>query len=242
MFLLPPSTFYLISCTQGFPYKFVAAPDSKGFSEAPPAILDALNRLTWAGQDAIQDGSYRPFNELLCLGYMENQKIGVSLPIPMRLIFLSATDDLKMHDDGEKDLGPDIASVSLGGAASMDFRIKAKHWTVKGLTAQNYDPDLWVLPGSQAWKLRAAANDLYKAGRMDEYEAAKAEVFSSLKKDKRKNGATVLTLELRHGDMVVMHGEQIQKVYEVSIHFYGTITELTSFSMASSQKGNCGLD
>lgn len=65
---------------QGLPYKFVAAMDSKGFSEAPPAILDALNHLTWAGQDAVRDGSYRPFNELLCLGYMENQSISVSLP------------------------------------------------------------------------------------------------------------------------------------------------------------------
>ena len=40
--------------------------------------MDALNRVTWAGQDAIQDGSYRPFNELLCLGYMEDMKISVS--------------------------------------------------------------------------------------------------------------------------------------------------------------------
>lgn len=73
-----PNELRQLTYVQGLPYKFVAAPDSKGFSEAPPAILDALNHLTWAGQDAIQDGSYRPFNELLCLGYMENQKIGVS--------------------------------------------------------------------------------------------------------------------------------------------------------------------
>ena len=73
-----PNELHQVTCIQGLPYKFVAAPDSKGFSEAPPAILDALNHLTWAGQDAIQDGSYKPFNELLCLGYMENQKIGVS--------------------------------------------------------------------------------------------------------------------------------------------------------------------
>ena len=63
--------------TQGLPYNFVAAPDSKGFSEAPPAILDALNHVTWAGQDAVQDGSFRPFNELLCLAYMEDQSIKV---------------------------------------------------------------------------------------------------------------------------------------------------------------------
>ena len=43
----------------GLPYKFVASPDTKAFSQAPPAIMDALNRLTWAGQDAVMDGSYR---------------------------------------------------------------------------------------------------------------------------------------------------------------------------------------
>ena len=63
--------------------------DSKGFSEAPPAILNALNHLTWAGQDAVQDGSYRPFNELLCLGYMETQSISVSpSTCPILLNFL----------------------------------------------------------------------------------------------------------------------------------------------------------
>lgn len=124
-----------------------------------------------------------------------------------------------MHDDGEKDLGPDIASVSLGGAASMNFKIKSKYWIAKGLTAATYDPELWVVPGSHGWKLRIAANELYKAGQMKEYNAAKAELFKFLSKDsekRRKNGPIVLTLELRHGDMVVMHGEQIQEIYEVS--------------------------
>lgn len=66
---------------QGLPYKYVVAMDSRGFSEAPPAIIDALNHLSWAGKDAIKDGSYQPFNELLCLGYREKQSIGVSLLI-----------------------------------------------------------------------------------------------------------------------------------------------------------------
>lgn len=78
-----PNNNHQLTHVKGLPYNFVAAPDSKGFSDAPPAIMDALSRLTWAGQDAVQDGSYRPFNELLCLGYMENQQIGVShFPVP----------------------------------------------------------------------------------------------------------------------------------------------------------------
>ena len=63
---------------KGLPYKYIVAIDSRSFSEAPKAITNALNHLTWAGKDAIKDGSYRPFNELLCLGYMEKQEIGVS--------------------------------------------------------------------------------------------------------------------------------------------------------------------
>ena len=129
-----------------------------------------------------------------------------------------------MHDDGEKDLGPDIASLSLGGAATMSFRIKAKHWLAKGLTAANYNPELPVIRGSQGWKQRIKANDFYKAGRMTEYEAAKKELFKLLddKNEKRKKHApVVLFLELRHGDMVVMHGDQIQKIYEVSVLAFG---------------------
>ncbi|KAF6226736.1 hypothetical protein HO173_012339 [Letharia columbiana] len=175
----------------GLPYNYVVAVDSRGFSEAPPAIMDAVNHLTWAGKDAIKDGSYRPFNELLCLGYMEKQSIG-------------------WHDDGEKDLGPDIASWSLGGAATMGFRMKSKYWKFKERNADNYDPELPVRPGSQAWKERIALNELYQAGHMDEYEQAKTALFKALDKNKN-NGPTVLSLELRHGDMVVMHGEDIQK-------------------------------
>ena len=52
---------------------------NQAFSEAPPAIMDAINHITWAGKDAITDGSFKPCNELLCLAYMEDQDISVSL-------------------------------------------------------------------------------------------------------------------------------------------------------------------
>ena len=123
------------------------------------------------------------------------------------------SNNLQYHDDGEEDLGPDVASLSLGGAATMQFRMKAKHWQPKGLTPETYNPELPVLPGSQAWKQRTKANDLYKAGRVAEYEAAKEEIFTEKRK---KNASVVLSLELRHGDMVVMHGDKIQEIYEVT--------------------------
>lgn len=124
----------------------------------------------------------------------------------------------------------------------MNFRMKSKHWIAKNLTIDNYNPELWVRPGCQAWKLRVAVNKLYKAGRTKEYQIAKANLFDSLKKDKRKNGSTVLTLELRHGDMVVMHGEEIQKIHEVSVSFHKVLPELTPFSMMFSRRGSCDMD
>lgn len=74
------------------PYKFVVSVNSKGFSEAPKVIMDGLTRLTWAGQQTVhvlnklnrindqdsEDENYLNCNELLALGYFENQSIGVS--------------------------------------------------------------------------------------------------------------------------------------------------------------------
>ncbi len=63
------------------PYKYIVAVDSKPFSEAPDLILNVLHRLQWAaGQThAADDGSFTGFNELLAVGYLEEQKMGVSI-------------------------------------------------------------------------------------------------------------------------------------------------------------------
>ena len=60
------------------PYSYVAAADSAPFSEAPLPIMEALSRLTWAG-NVIAGQHYPPRNELLAVGYMEDQKMGVSV-------------------------------------------------------------------------------------------------------------------------------------------------------------------
>ena len=55
-------------------------PSTHGFSEAPPVILKALKRLTWAGKHAVENDMqpFDEFNELLLLGYFEGGAIGVS--------------------------------------------------------------------------------------------------------------------------------------------------------------------
>lgn len=81
----------------GAPYKFGVTVESVGFDQAPDCILRALQRLRWAGRHAVQatanllgaDSQLREyshadisvdfveFNELLALGYMENDCINV---------------------------------------------------------------------------------------------------------------------------------------------------------------------
>ncbi|KAI1809903.1 hypothetical protein GGS20DRAFT_595396 [Poronia punctata] len=114
------------SCNMGADYKFgVVVKTSRGFDTAPDAVMKALGRLTWAGKTAINlinedvtkesrvvDRESMPdefidFNEQLILGYFEDCKIG-------------------FHDDGEKELGPTVATMSVGSPSVMKFRRKVK--------------------------------------------------------------------------------------------------------------------
>jgi hypothetical protein len=71
------------------PYKYIVDVDSKSFSGAPEAIHHARARLNWAGQHAVQDGSFTKFNELLTLGYFEKQKINVNISFQVFPRFLT---------------------------------------------------------------------------------------------------------------------------------------------------------
>jgi hypothetical protein len=62
---------------KGMPYKYIVATRSIAFQEAPPVIMTALSRLTWAGKESVKGGIFQDFNELLVLGYMESGKISV---------------------------------------------------------------------------------------------------------------------------------------------------------------------
>jgi hypothetical protein len=70
---------------QGAPYKYSVAQNSTGFEHAKPAIINALKRLTWAGREAVaavtdsdEGKDFKPFNEMLSVGYFENSHMGVS--------------------------------------------------------------------------------------------------------------------------------------------------------------------
>ncbi|KAI0119492.1 hypothetical protein F4814DRAFT_458716 [Daldinia grandis] len=149
----------------GAPYKFgVVVKTSTSFEDAPTPILETLLRLTWGGKTAVEasgklildeaikvsgdsiPSTFEAYNEQLVLGYFEKSKISA-------------------HDDGEKELGPNVASLSLGSPSVMKFTPKKG----KNIGDPKYS-------GSQ-----------------------------------RKG--PFLSVKLKHGDMLVMHGEKIQKLY-----------------------------
>ncbi|KAK1701265.1 hypothetical protein BDP55DRAFT_538712 [Colletotrichum godetiae] len=116
----------------GAPYKFVVAVDSKPFSEAPEAFIGALKRMEWAGRltrDPSITADFTNFNELLSIGYMEEDKIG-------------------FHDDGEDTLGPTVATLSLGSPAIMFFAKKTKNAkrTKKTKKDEEYRPVVLKFP------------------------------------------------------------------------------------------------
>ncbi|KAL4078381.1 hypothetical protein V8B97DRAFT_1865931 [Scleroderma yunnanense] len=90
------------SQNSGEPYQYVGGTENTvPFTEAPDCVRRAL--------DMIKERAYLgielnvPFNEVLSAAYLERQK-------------------MSFHSDGEKGLGPIIASLSLGSAALMHFR------------------------------------------------------------------------------------------------------------------------
>lgn len=132
---------------------------------------------------------------------------------------MNITDFSQYHDDGEEDLGPTIATLSLGGEAAMTVRLKKKHFNVKNMLKETYDPEAFVFPHSQLYEERNALNRLYGTVNSAEFENAKKGFLEKLKRIRTVNAPVILKLRLRHGDMVVMHGADIQRYWEVCTSF-----------------------
>ncbi|KAB8237547.1 uncharacterized protein BDW43DRAFT_321906 [Aspergillus alliaceus] len=182
----------------GMPYKYVVSVKSKGFDEAPKVILRALGRLKWATEKALdraRDIARAP-NEMLVLGYFEGMKIGY-------------------HDDGESSLGPTIATLSLGAQSTMLIRMKSVYFN--GRSKNNIflaeDP---VLPGC-AFEIERQNLKTRMHNRDITHEIYDKELKEVLKGHKCSVAKPCIKLQLNHGDLVVMHGENLQKYYEHSV-------------------------
>jgi hypothetical protein len=143
----------------GMPYKFIATGDSKSFEDAPAAVRAVRTRLNWAQRAFVNDESgYQDFNEELIFAYLEGQKI-------------------KYHDDGEKGLGPRIATLSLGAPATMNLRLKTKYFCQVSKTGSGIFTDEKPLP------LPLLESCGYVSGRAQKSKATATEA-ASVKKSK----------------------------------------------------------
>jgi alkylated DNA repair dioxygenase AlkB len=119
----------------------------------------------------------------------------------------------KYHDDGESSLGPTIATLSLGARSVMSIRMKYKYYNglSKTKTLLKDDP---VLVGCRMEAERRSLKSQLAKGEIDQttYDSLRRKV---LQKGKCGEAPIEIKMELNHGDLVVMHGENLQKYYEV---------------------------
>lgn len=219
----------------GMPYKFIAATESHPFPTGPHPITGARERLNWAARQILSQSlpshtestgaspasnaadtidvlspldhfNAKPFNEVLALGYFASQRISY-------------------HDDGEAGLGPTIATLSLGSPGTMHVRLKSKNHT--GVSAKGIYTDSPPLPGCRSYPARRAlAADLAQLKASvspKQYQARLKQIPKELGLRSGGNAKDAVTLKLGHGDVVVMHGEAVQKYYEHSVEHSGCL-------------------
>ncbi|KAL4910487.1 hypothetical protein BDW74DRAFT_171953 [Aspergillus multicolor] len=190
----------------GMPYDFNVKIPSTSFKDTPESLRHVVGRLKWAVERVqaaypMPSETAHPPNEVLLLTYIEGMAVN-------------------FHDDGEKVLGPDIASITLGSTGIFSIRLKLKWF--KGFTETkkdgkkplhpNIDP---VLPGCANYDWRKELKERWDNGEMtlDEYNATWLEKHKQ-SKTVPTNRQVVIKYELNHGDIMVMQGAGIQKYYE----------------------------
>ncbi|KAI4178299.1 MAG: hypothetical protein L6R41_008449 [Letrouitia leprolyta] len=191
------------SANYGMPYKFSAEVATTPFSSAPDVIMKALHRMIWAGNKASEDEPLMKLNEVLVLGYFKDQKIG-------------------WHDDGEKALGPTIVTFTLGSSARMVMRMKSKFFfgcTANGAT--KYDVNQEILPGCWRPEERRRLNANWSSWTAKE-QADQVKAFKQSYGGK-KTPPIALETELRHGDFIVMQGDNSQRCFDHQISNLGDV-------------------
>ncbi|KAF2430802.1 hypothetical protein EJ08DRAFT_697013 [Tothia fuscella] len=194
----------------GMPYKFIASAATRSFEDAPTAVRSARSRMNWARRVSVGEES-EEFNEVLAL------------------VIFSPTDTIpQYHDDGESSLGRTIATLSLGAPAEMTLRMKPGHFrgtntrTTSGQSANLVFNDKEPpIPLCHNYEARKTAYDqlqaLKLAGDLVGYEKRKRELPNELGISNKGNQKPVITMRLKYGDMVSMHGAKIQTYYEHAV-------------------------
>ncbi|KAI4243266.1 MAG: hypothetical protein LQ352_007068 [Teloschistes flavicans] len=182
----------------GLPYRFSADVPSMAFSQAPPIVMNALHKMIWAGEIASEGAPLDHLNEVLILGYFQDQAIGY-------------------HDDGEGWLGQTIVTFSLGSNATMTIRMKAKYYYgATGNNVKTYDPRQPIIDGCVAPTHRQYMNENWTRWT----KVQQAAEFTRLKKMQQGVGIkppVCFKTTLAHGDYIVMQGDGLQKYFEHQI-------------------------
>jgi hypothetical protein len=95
----------------------------------------------------------------------------------------------------------------------MKIRLKDKYF--RGCSAsKKLLPEDIVLPGCEKYQERRDLKTKFdnKEITKDEYDEQRLAIINSMR---RREGSPVITMEINHGDFVVMHGADMQKYYEV---------------------------
>lgn len=117
-------------------------------------------------------------------------------------------------------MGPTIATLSLGGEADMTIRMKERYYSARRIKFDPYDPNAPVIEGCQLYEKRRELNARIKGGCSDRVRRAhQAKLRKEVQKISRSSAPVILNMRLHHGDMVVMHGSDMQKYFEVSWHY-----------------------
>lgn len=104
----------------------------------------------------------------------------------------------------------------------MSIRMKEKYFSLKRFRQQLNNPNVEVVPGCQLYEERLRLKHAWASG--DPYEARSAFIAYEkryMEVTKSKHARPCLTLTLRHGDIVVMHGRETQKYFEASLFQFG---------------------
>lgn len=191
----------------GQAYKYLVATKSSTFEDSPRIVLDARDYVVGIVKTMIPDKDSQ-FNQLMSVAYRPDQR-------------------MNWHDDGEAGLGPCIAAISLG--SDSEFLVRRK----KGKAAPKpYRRPKSVAPGAVPGpednpdapvnedKPTEDSEDDPPLGEEDDKLEPVPEVEEpiaarSIAKPRAISAeAPVLTLRLRHGDIVIMHGSRLQKYYQ----------------------------
>ena len=107
--------------------------------------------------------------------------------------------------------------MSLGGEAVMTIRMKKKYYSAKKIDWDHYEPSAEVIAGCEFEKELLELNKLCRSSTSTQKDIirAKAAAQKVAQKKSDRNAPPCLTMIVKHGDIVVMHGNALQQIFEV---------------------------